>query len=1598
MKFFKIALLLFSTTIVSAQNQWKQLMFDKTSNFNEIVSDFNKYYQERGIQDAKNLPKGLGIKQFKRWEYYWSQRVDVNGNFPEDGSVLKEYQKYLDQNSTNRYATGTGNWKIVGPVYSPSNNTGQMTGNGRVASIAFHPTQPNTLFVGAPAGGLWKSTDNGYTWTEYSIGLTRLGVSSIVVHPTNPDIIYVGTGDRDAGDSPGYGVWRSTDGGQTWSPRNTGMGNRTINEIIMSPVDPNILLAAGSNNIVYRSTDGGANWLASAGLTVNPKDIAFHPTNSSIVYASGTKFFKSTNGGANWAEVTSGVPAGTDRIALAVSPNQPNWVYLLAGGGSGLVGIYKSIDSGANFATQTTGPNILGYATNGSDTASQAWYDLAIAADPTNANIIYTGGVNLWKSLDGGVTMSCVSYWVSSSGGIDGVHADQHVLEFSPHTNAVYNGNDGGLYYTTDGGVKWNEISSGLGIAQIYKIGVSQQKFDLVINGYQDNGSAMGRGSNFVTVRGGDGMECAIDPTNDNYIYAEAYNGSISRSTNGGASFSGIAGSITEGGPWVTPYKLDPNNSNTMLAGFVNIWRNTDVRATNVWTQISAFAGTSTVVDLAIAPSNSNVVYVSRNGTNRFYKSSDALAASPTWTDLTASLPVTSTPKDIEIDPTNPNIVYVAIGNKIYKTTNGGTSWADFSGTLPAISLNTIAIDKSSPISAMYVGMDVGVYYRDSTMSNWISYSTGLSNLEITELEIHYNTTECNSKLYAATYGQGLWVSDLKDPGSVAPIACFDIKNTSGCTDAVFPLTDNSNNTPTSWLWSITPATFSFANSTTATSQNPQVLFNASGSYTIQLTATNAFGSSVVSKIANIQISAGTIASSFNQNFETQTACSTASNCGADVCAISGLWSNLTNGTKDDIDWRIDVGGTPTVNTGPDVDYNPGTATGKYAYLEASSCRANTAILESQCIFLDQDYNFEFAYHMYGESMGSLHVDLFSNGVWKEDYITPFYGDKGNQWYKASIDLNAFVGQTIKIRIRGITGFASDSDLAIDDILIVSKCSEATVWNGSAWSNGIPNTDKIAVINGNYSTAVSGNIECCKIVVNNGFELNINDSNYVLVENEVTVNGTLKVKNNGSLVQENNAAINTGNITYERIASIRQQDYVYWSSPVSGFVTNNISTLTPSQYIFKWDPTYVNPNGGSGYWLNASGQLMSSGKGYIVRGPSTFNNSSVQNFTAIFNNGVPNNGVISVPISRGNRTANFVGNNGVNITKFDDNLNLIGNPYPSAIDALSFLNLNSGAIEGTVRIWTHNTLPSGGTSNPFYGSYVSNYSTNDFIVYNGTGTLSGPTGFNGFIAGGQGFFVTMHDGPAATGNVVFKNELRSKANNNSQFYRTESGIQKNRIWLDLVNSSQSADRTLIGYVEGATNQKDWLFDTYTKVEANTQRIYTFANDDPLAIQAFGLPFSDTHVVPLGVQLPAAGTYNISLFAVDGLFANQNVIVRDKLNNAEHNLKQSPYVFVAQQGTFNNRFELIYKSELLDSQDFNAANSFAVFGNESGIHLKAAEIITEITVYDVLGRILYAGKGESKNEAVISSIPPSNQTLLVKVKLENGTLLTRKLIF
>lgn len=728
-----------------------EMMQDPNADFFETKRAFEKYWEDHDDY------KGNGWKIFKRWEYINEPRVQPDGKLPQPDHVMRQYELYKRNHLTE---TTSGNWTEIGPVNYPANATWQPTGMGRINGMAFHPADSLTFWAGSPSGGLWKTSNGGTSWSTLTEDMPTLGVSSILIHPSDPDIIWIGTGDRDGGDAPGMGVYLSTDGGQTWNASNTGMGNRTVGMMIMHPADPDIILAATSGGI-YKTTDGGSGWTLKSSYG-NYKDIKFNPGNPDIVYATAYgNFYRSDDNGESWTQITSGILSGS-RIVIGVSPAQPSTVYVLQTSGP-FKGLLKSTDNGLNFATQSTTPNIMDYNCDGGGGSSQAWYDLCIAVDTADADIIYAGGINMWKSTDAGVTWSIISHWVGSDWGYTcapSVHADIHSLDWNPLTNDLYSGGDGGVYYSTDGGSSWTQISSTLAIAQIYKIGQSATIDSLVINGYQDNGTATNLGDDFTTVIGGDGMECIIDYDDPDYRYGSLYYGDIRRSIQGysGSYYYQISNPITESGGWVTPYILHESTPTTMFAGFDNVWRSTNVRSTPssavTWTKISS--GETVDCDvLEQSSANNDILYVVRNA--EIQRSDNANAASPSWNTCTG---LGSYVTDLEAHPTNENIVYATIYGGVHKSTDKGSSWSDISGTLPWVGINCIVYDTASS-EGLYVGTQFGVFYKNDTMSDWVQFDDLLPAVDVRELEIYYDTDHTQSKIKAATYGRGLWESEL---------------------------------------------------------------------------------------------------------------------------------------------------------------------------------------------------------------------------------------------------------------------------------------------------------------------------------------------------------------------------------------------------------------------------------------------------------------------------------------------------------------------------------------------------------------------------------------------------------------------------------------------------------------------------------------------------------------------------------------------------------------------------------------------------------------------------------------------------------------------
>jgi hypothetical protein len=511
--------------------------------------------------------------------------------------------------------------------------------------------------------------------------------------------------------------------------------------------------------------------------------------------------------------------------------------------------------------------------------------------------------------------------------------------------------------------------------------------------------------------------------------------------------------------------------------------------------------------------------------------------------------------------------------------------------------------------------------------------------------------------------------------------------------------------------------------------------------------------------------------------------------------------------------------------------------------------------------------------------------------------------------------------------------------------------------------------------------------------------LQIQPDNNLTINEAVTVDagGTFTIESSGSLIQNLDVA-NTGTVTMRRNVNIRRLDYVYWSSPMSAFALNSVSPATTG-YKWKWEPTLASTINNHGNWV-AANETMVRGKGYIVRGPDAYT-ATLQNYTANFV-GTPNNGTIAMPVLRGTYNgANY--NTGLSTTLAtanDDNWNLLGNPYPSAISADAFLGANAN-LAGFIKLWTHGTLPSAAIADPFYEDFMINYTVNDYITYNALGGTQ--FGFDGSIAAGQGFFALMNHTSASTSeNVTFNNTMRSNAYRNDLFYRNSNvtnTLDKSRIWLNLISPTSLSSMTLIGYAPEATNELDRLFDAPAMdVKANYE-LYSLSNTDKLCIQGRALPFDQNDEVPLGMTIATEGIHRIAISNLDGLFADQNqtIYLEDKLIGVVHDLRAAPYSFTTTTGKFDNRFVLKFNNETLGNEDFISTNGVKVYTNNT-INVTASSNIKSVTVYDVLGRTLGTVSNVNNTDVSLNGIAKTQSALVVIVELENGVQTTQKVIF
>lgn len=721
------------------------------TDFFTLRDQLQAHYATQGTQ------RGGGYKQFKRWEWFVGQRVDSTGHMPTAKHLVDELTR---ANLHKDYRSG-GDWSIVGPVGTPAAIIGYPAeGIGRISALAFHPTDSNIMWVGAPAGGLWRSLDNGANWENMTPDWPNLGVGDIVINPNHPDTMYLASGDGSVSDTYSFGLLRSTDSGLTWNP--TGLtynipAGINFRRIALDPLQPHIILAA-TNDGLKRSTNAGETFINVA--TGHFTDICWMPFQSDTVFAStysgsgNAKLYRSVDGGNTWAE-SPGMPAvNAERIKVRISPANPRRVYVaVSNTNSAFRGLFRSDNAGASFEPKCASPNLFGWEGFGTDDAGTAWYAMDMAVSNTDPDVVVVGSVSPWISTDGGQTFVPFGHWSGDSAPY--VHADQHRLAFHPITNQFYSANDGGLFRKARNFNGFNILSNGMSITMYYKMSHGSTQPNTILAGCQDNGTHRLRSGMWTIVFGGDGMQTIIHPEDNNRMFCTTQGGSFYRSVDGGFSFSNDLKPGNIDGQWVTPFILEPGGGPVIYAGWTNKVMRSDDYGTS-WFDFSTNLQGGPVSSMDFSLTNPNIMFVS-TGT-KVYKTTDL---GGDWTQVSTGLPTNLSFTGLAVDPFDPNTVWLTMsgytdGKKVYRTTNGGATWQNMTFDLPNLPANCVVMEKS-PEGGVYVGTDAGVYYWQNGATSWEPFMNNLPNVIVTDMKVH----DTAQKLRIATFGRGIWESPL---------------------------------------------------------------------------------------------------------------------------------------------------------------------------------------------------------------------------------------------------------------------------------------------------------------------------------------------------------------------------------------------------------------------------------------------------------------------------------------------------------------------------------------------------------------------------------------------------------------------------------------------------------------------------------------------------------------------------------------------------------------------------------------------------------------------------------------------------------------------
>lgn len=725
-------------------------------------------------------------------EFWSAQRAYPKA--PEDGyGVALQQARQMRTKAVAAIEDGVAPWSAIGPA-----NVG-----GRTLCLALDPLDPDVIYAGSASGGLWKSTTGGVgadAWDPVDTGYPVLGVATIAIDPDDGDVMYIGTGEAysygtaDGGEvirttrgSYGVGILKTVDGGATWTPSLdwTYEQSRGVWMIRIDPGNTSTLYAATTEGI-YKSIDAGASWnLVHA--VIMATDVRIHPEDSDIIFAAHGNFgstghgiYRSIDGGQNWTKLTAGLPAGfTGKAQLAISPIKPvfppgaqNRIYVSIGNEGAGLGLYMSSDGGDTWTLS----NSLNYA------SYQGWYSHYVVLSPFDVNTLFTGGIEIWRSTNGGPSLTVRSNWQSvffgtsppegPLGGPKYAHADHHFALWHPtDPNTIFFASDGGVFKTTDGGDTFQSLIGGYQTSQFYNgFSTSPTDANVALGGLQDNFTVLYQGTNaWGRAIGGDGTWSALNPDLNSTMYGSAQYLQMFRSYDSGGDwdFAGPPEQPDDFTAFSAPYVLSPSNPSVLYAGRSHVYRSDDEgvnwTATNGGSQLSSG---NPVVSLVVAPSSTDVVYAGTApiaGPAHVFRTTNGGAS---WDDVTNSLP-DRYPSDIVVDPLDPDRVFVTLmgfgSSHVFMSNDGGDVWNDIGGGLPDIPTSAVMLDPDYR-DVIYVGTDLGIYFSLDAGGTWQPFNDGMPLAMVNDLEVYL----AGRKLRAATHGNGAWERDLFGPGACA--------------------------------------------------------------------------------------------------------------------------------------------------------------------------------------------------------------------------------------------------------------------------------------------------------------------------------------------------------------------------------------------------------------------------------------------------------------------------------------------------------------------------------------------------------------------------------------------------------------------------------------------------------------------------------------------------------------------------------------------------------------------------------------------------------------------------------------------------------------